>query len=74
MAMRRLGTAVGTLALAAAAVLGVTGTASAQQVSVPPDMCVGGGGTLSLVGEGPGLVCVGGWFNGFPVVIDSDGG
>ncbi|GAB2966348.1 hypothetical protein LWP59_22185 [Amycolatopsis acidiphila] len=72
--MRRIGTLAGALALTAGAVLGMAGTASAQQVSVPPDMCVGGGGTLSLVGEGPDLVCTGGWFNGFPVVIDSDGG
>lgn len=47
----------------------MAGSASAQQVSVSVDMCVGGGGTLSLVGESTNLVCNGGWFNGFPVVV-----
>ncbi|GAA5162988.1 hypothetical protein GCM10023214_30600 [Amycolatopsis dongchuanensis] len=56
-------------ALAAGTLLGLTGTASADPTSVSVDMCVGGGGTLISSDEGAHLTCIGGWFNGFPVVV-----
>jgi hypothetical protein len=39
--MRRITAAIGALALTAGVLLGVTGTASAQQESVPPASCLG---------------------------------